>query len=220
MASRVDEITPEAVVVRCLAINDDFAAWHASLPPHQTFEVITTANSDPTDPIDYYYTWTSLRCALHYTSSWMTLILVHGTVLQQLEILSKGESGESNRSSKDYTAQVQRSSTFTLSLIHRICASVRYYVSLCGVRSSSVSPGGSQPRFIPCAAAIHSILKPLFVAGDSLLCPPAERAWIINQLRTIGTDIGMRQASFLADNIAQKQSTTDWLLADNRRGQE
>ena len=146
----------------------------------------------------------------------MASIILHGIIIQQIQALLESRNTESGGQAVRYVSQMQQSSTFILSLINHICASVRYYMLLCSSNSSPIPPPGSGPSFVPCAASINAMLKPLFVAGDSSLCPPGQRAWIVEQLKTIGSKMGCRQASFLADVILQKQSTTELMLDDSK----
>jgi len=195
-------LSPETIVARALSIDAGFTAWRTALPAYLLYEVISLSDPDPAAHASYYYTWPNLGFAVLHVSSWMTLILLHGLIIQQIEVSKAGESDELNEHFEDYEAQMQQSTGYILSLIDHICASVRYYLSLCSTNSPLTPTSGTEPSSIPCAASINAILKPLFVAGDSSLCPLSTRAWIVAQLRNIGTRMGVRQALYLAETIA------------------
>ena len=216
MASTYNVPAPNTIVTSALSISDELAALQATLPPYfSSYDVTTSGDSDPASPVNYYYTWPSLALALLHTASWMTIIILHSMILQQLQILLKNNLIDPSRYRWDHETQIQQSSTLVLSSISHICASVRYHLSLCSLHPP---PNGSQPQAIPCAAAVQRMLKPLFVAGDSSLCPEATRAWILKQLRKIGAEMGMRQASLLAETIIHNKTKTDWLLDDRNIG--
>jgi len=193
-----------------------FNAWRTALPPYLLYDVISPSDLDPAAHASYYYTWPNLGFAVLHVSSWMTLILLHGLIIQQIKVSRAGENDELNEQFEDYKAQMQQSTGYILSLIDHICASVRYYLSLCSTNSSSTPTSSIEPSSIPCAASINAILKPLFVAGDSSLCPLSTRAWIVEQLRVIGTRMGVKQALYLAETIAAAHLSamprTSWIM--------
>jgi len=195
-------LSPETIVARALSIDAMFNAWRTGLPPYLQYDVNSPSNPDPAAHVSYYYTWPNLGFAVLHVTSWMTLILLHGLIIQQIEVSRAGESDELSERFEDYEAQMQQSTGYILSLIDQICASVRYYLSLCSTNSSLTPTSSIEPSSIPCAASINAILKPLFVAGDSSLCPLSTRAWIVEQLRNIGTRMGVKQALYLAETIA------------------
>ena len=216
VASPSSNLSPDTIVARALSVHDDFTAWRLSLPPYLLCEVKTLSAPDATAYAGYYYTWHNLGFAILHVSSWMASIILHGIVIQQIQTHLESRNAESGGQAVRYVSQMQQSSAFILSRINHICASVRYYMLLCSSNSSPIPEPGSEPSFVPCAASINAILKPLFVAGDSSLCPPGQRAWIVEQLKIIGSKMGCRQASFLADCILEKQSTTEWMLDDSK----
>jgi len=214
MVSTTCILSPETIVARALSIDAEFTAWRTALPPYLLYDTVTQSEPDCTAHAGYYYIWPNLGFAVLHGTSWMTLILLHGVVIQQTRMLQKDKTIEPNEHIKDHESQIQQSTTLILSLIEHICASVRYHVSLCTPSSSSRIHSQSEPSSIPCAASINAILKPLFVAGDSSLCPPSTRAWIVEQLRNIGTNMGVKQALYLADGIVRRDSSSDLLLDD------
>ena len=207
VASPSSNLSPDTIVARALSIHDDFTAWRLSLPPYLLCEVKTPSAPDDTAYAGYYYTWRNLGYAVLHVGSWMASIILHGIIIQQVQTLLESRNAVSDGQAVRYMSQMQQSSAFILSLINHICASVRYHMLLCS---------STGPSFVPCAASINAILKPLFVAGNSSLCPPRQRAWIVEKLQTIGSKMGCRQASFLADSILEKRSTTELMLDDSK----
>jgi len=214
MVSTTCILSPETIVARALSIDAEFTAWRTALPPNLLYDTVTQGEPDCTAHAGYYYIWPNLGFAVLHVTSWMILILIHGIVIQQIGLLRKEKANEPDEHIKDHESQIQQSTTLILSLIEHICASVRYHVSLCTPSSSARIHSQSEPSSIPCAASINAILKPLFVAGDSSLCPPSTRAWIVEQLRNIGTNMGVKQALYLADGIVRRDSSSDLLLDD------
>lgn len=214
MASTACVLSPEIIIARALSINAEFTAWRIALPQNLLYDTVIQSEPDATAHTCYYYTWSNLGSAVLHVTSWMTLVLLHGAVIQQIGILQKEKTNEPDGRIKDYESQIKQSTRLILSLIDHICASVRYYLSLCSA-DSPVSPTSSiEPSTVRCAAPINAILKPLFVAGDSSLCPPTIRAWTVEQLRNIGTTMGVKQALYLADGIVRGASSSDLLLDD------
>lgn len=214
MASTAGVLSPDMIIARALSIDAEFTAWRTALPPHLLYDTVAQSEPDSTAHAGYYYVWPNLGFAVLHVTSWMTLILLHGVVIQQIGILQNYITEEMDAHVEDQESQIAQSTRLILSLIDHICASVRYHLSLCSA-NTPVSPTSSiGPSTVPCAASIKTILKPLFVAGDSSLCPPRTRAWIVEQLRNIGTNMGVKQALYLADGIVRGAPSSDLLLND------
>lgn len=204
----------ESIIVKALSIGQEYCTWQFSLPRYRLYNKVASDDLGPTVPIGYRYTWQNLGFAHLQIVSWMTQIVLHGLILQQLEVLFTSRQARVERSEIDCAGQVQKSRTVIRSLIDHICASTPYFLSLCASNRIHDPSSCSDTSSLPCAAATSTILKPLFVAGDSHLCPPGTRAWVVQQLHTLGSTMGLRQATFLAGVIIEKESSTDWLLDD------
>lgn len=214
MASIACVLSPEMIIARTLSIDAEFTAWRAALPPHLLCDIVAQSEPDSAASTGYYYVWPNLGFAVLHVTSWMTLILVHGIVIHQIGILQKNIAKGLDDHIKEHESQIRKSTNLILSLIDHICASVRYHLSLCSANSPVSSSSSIGTSTVPCAASIKAILKPLFVAGDSSLCPPRTRAWIVEQLRNIGANMGVKQALYLADGIVRGASSSDLLLND------
>lgn len=214
MVSTACVLSPEIIIARALTIDAEFTAWRTALPPNQLYDTVAQSEPHSTAHAGYYYIWPNLGFAVLHVTSWMTLILIHGVVIQQIGLLQKEKTNELDEQIKDHESQIQQSTRLILSLIDHICASVRYHLSLCSVNSPILPTSSRETSTVPCAASINAILKPLFVAGDSSLCPSSTRAWIVEQLKIIGTNMGVKQALYLADGIVRGESSSDLLLHD------
>ena len=211
--TRPHVLSPEEWVVQALSLDGELARCQAALPTDVFYRTVLSNDPDPTIHAGYYYIWPNQGCAVFFLPYWMVAILLHGLMVQQLERLYASQEVDSDGIVSYYALQMQRSATTIASCIGHICASVHYHLSICQSLASSGGSSSDSPP-LPCAASINAILKPLFVAGDSVFCPLATRAWIVEQLRFIGLEMGVRQALFLADVIVQKGDTEDWLLSD------
>ena len=214
VATRALYLSPEEVIASTLSIDENAARYLADLPTTVAYNTVLINDPEPTVHAGYYYTWPDLGCASLYVSRWMTAIILHGLVVQQLRILYKSRYLDPDWVSSRYAPQMHQSATAILTFIGHICASVHYYLSFCPSLIASSRSSSDYPP-LPCAAPINLMLRPLFVAGDSAFCPPATRAWILVQLRYLGLQMGVRQALFLERFIVDRErEATDWLLRD------
>ena len=140
---------------------------------------------------NHYYR--DLCSAVFHNNYRMLLILVHWVILSQIAV--------QDRCTARDQAQIQKSRASTLSMISGVCGSVSYHTSLC-------SPDPRQP----CIAAVNAVMWPLFVAGDANICPQMTRAWIVDQLKTLGLKTGVQQPIVLAEITSQGQELTDLLM--------
>ena len=210
-------LSPETILDRALAINDDFNQWRDKLPADWMYNTFKLKKPNSTVHAGYYYLWSDLGHAVHYNSYWMTAIRLHALIIQQYETLRENLDFYSSKA-EYYASQIQNSRTTILTLIEHVCASLHYHISLCRPALGSQFSEGSDPLLLPSFTAILAILKPLFVAGDSDFCPPHTRDWIAKQLRSIGWKLGLRQALFLADTMMMRQDIADVSVRDHHAG--
>lgn len=215
-AARPDASSPETILGRALGILFQFRLWEAGRPIDLHYHTVSISDPDASVLTDYYYVWSQLGYAVLQTSYWMTAILLHGMIIQQLELLSRDQYPDP-WDAHDYVSQMQRSITTILAFVDDICASVHYHLSLCKSSPGTDPSSDSDDMLLPSASAMMAILKPLYVAGDSRFCPLDTRAWIVEQLKVIGLKMGLKQALFLADVMVQRRDVTDSLLRERRK---
>ena len=86
--------------------------------------------------------------------------------------------------------------------------------------SSSSSSWHSRPAIIPEgtdyssfeASRCYSLLFPLYVAGQSTVCPELMRNWIIDRLHFIGSTIHIKEAGLMVGFLERREKINPWSL--------
>lgn len=188
--------TTRTIVACCTSIAEDLATWYDVLPPaFLPSKISATAGSSDTLLEDYHIyedLWTACIANNYRTNC----ILVHETLIAQLDFLRVHYYHDENEAT-ELDHRISHSRSIILSLINAICASV---------------PNLLQSSF---AAAGVALLWPLYVSGQisprSAPLDDGTRSWIIGRLESIGTDIGVCQATMLAGILSKHIEVTDLL---------
>ena len=190
------EARTRIIIARCTSIADALTAWYAALP--NTFHPATVLNNNASPNIlashnDIYEDiWTGGINNNYRANS----ILVHETLINQLEFLLDQSSDISEILS--LKSQLSQARATILTLVDAVCASV---------------PNLLQSNF---AAAGVALLWPLYLSGQisqrTAPLPATTREWIIGRLKKIEIEMGVRQAGMLAGLLRQRIEVTELLM--------
>jgi hypothetical protein len=219
---------PESIISEALSIAADLQTWHSNLPlDYYPTSTIKISSLTPDVFSDYYHIYSDVPTAMVMNNSRALLILLHEIILIQSSHVRSSPIDISEQNSfnyappPSYTAQIQRqvkrSQDAILNLIDQVCASVPFLLDY--EYSMRARRTLSEP-YHPRAAGGNAIMWPLYVCAQIYFVPDSTRAWIIDRLNKIGTEMGVQQAKVMAKILLQRTEVTEVLVEDNELGDE
>ena len=204
------------VIAMALAIDADFAIWHANLPNEMIPSIVQIERMSTDIHSDHFAVYGDMLAAMLLNHYRTVRILVHELIVSQFKHICPIDPLHWDR----LMYQLHSSKIIMKELIGEICASAPFHLGkypyLPGFLTAS--PGLSRP----CpestrAGGGNAIVWPLFAAGECDSCDNDTRKWILARLKTIAKDMGIGQAAVLAQVLLEKKEVTD-LVMENAKG--
>lgn len=192
---------PETIILTLLNIDTNLAVWGASLPPGWSYAI----RRCPPHPGFYdglYHAYLNFEMATTWNSYRTIRILVNETFLSHVGL----ERPQSR--STDLTARCQHAHHTITQMCSDFCASVPYYLG----RTALGSDKHTVPTVGARALGGYLIMWRLFLFGSIVGTPDRQRLWFVKQLQSIGSDIGIRVATSLADDLLGNGSIAEALF--------
>ena len=211
---------PAVIIASALELDHNFVAWSRTLPPSWQYEIHFL---DPADSISVYeacYHMYPVYAIAQGLNAWrvsrMTLNeLVWGQVFQH--------HASPLLRYQDYTTVISQVGSNIATLCSEICASVPQYVelptvpsisvSVCRMRSppsNDISDASSTPMTessgsgFTHSARSYGIVMPLMAVANCVILNKPRRAWVIDRLQYISTQMKNPQASLALDVLEGK----------------
>ncbi|RFU30928.1 hypothetical protein B7463_g5409, partial [Scytalidium lignicola] len=197
-----------------MALDMELASWAASMPLSLMYNTIsiTATNSQKTSTTrgaygNFYHTYEDLYSSNLWNHWRGTRFIVQEIILQNIDYLNQGgRVHDDHLNSFEYTNVVKHSETILKDLVADICASVPYYLSVTDdLAAADVNRHENKPL-----AAGYSLLWPLFLVAKCRLSPPDLKKWVILSLEKIGHEIGINQASAMAQLLLHGIGVQTW----------
>lgn len=175
-------------------IDRELTAWSASLPTYATIDVPVGVSDD-----EFFqgkrHVYNNLVIAQAW-NNWRTMRIVANQMIVQSEACS-GASGVSHASPSPLAIIREMSD--------EICTSAP---SFAGVPRKWLGPFNMPLRVALTLAGVVGIIWPLSVVARESSNTLTQRKWAVEQLRSINTSMGLRQAGLLAETISREFSIT------------
>lgn len=200
---------PPRIIETILGIDQELETWQTASERMSAYTIVSIENRTEDVFADYYHIYTDNFNALIWNHFRTMRLVVHQILITQIAALyhrtympgSEPLPTINSRTYKDaimptdfpYTNHFKRSHARLNSVIHDICASVPYI--LCYHLYGSPWDNTVQPL---AALRGNLLMWPLYLVGQMAVASPMMRRWATDQLKKIGTILGIKQAEMLA----------------------
>lgn len=185
---------------KAYAIDADLEAWAASVPVKFLYK--TVPHHDPTFLFEFRHDYVSNWIASSWNSYRIARIFANQCIIAWLTPRSQR--------APDIALALEKCKNIQNQMCDDICASVPYYLDN--------GPNFTRDSHIALkASAGFSVLWPLYTVATAHHATAARNAWIIRQYEKIGDQLGIHQATALANTLKQNREITIWDRDPTRR---
>ena len=188
------ELVSMDIIHRCKVLAEKLEAWRDNLPTELLPVSVHVSSPNPDVLGNYYDVYHDIWTVGLMNNQRKVTLLVHELAVTRLLHLQR-----KCLLSVNEVHRIQELRVAALDNIDMICASVPFLL-----RSGHVE-------------AVTNVLWPLYVSAQMeprmLNVSSATRSWIVERMRKIGNEMGVKQAIYMADLLVQQQEVTE-LLTD------